>query len=118
MTALRKLAPARRHVAFAAVALLGAFVGGTTIRVDPTLASTATVMIPPAAAASLISATSGEQLIHNRAVGDQARLINAAMPFSTAPIAASRPFDLSGSDPLDRRRARWIPRPSFISSRS
>ena len=27
------------------------------------------------------------------------------MPFSSAPIAASRPFDLSGSDPLDRRRA-------------
>mgnify|MGYP003575010326 CR=1 FL=1 len=106
MTALvRQLAPVRRHAAFAAVALLGGILGGTTIRVDPTLASAAIVIIPPAAAASLISATSGEQLVHNRAVGDQARLINAAMPFSSAPIAASRPFDLSGSDPLDRRRA-------------
>ena len=95
----------RRHVAFAAIALLGGIVGGTTLRVDPTLASTATVIIPPAAAASLIAATSGEELVHNRAIGDQAKLINAAMPFSTAPIAASRPFDLSGSDPLDRRRA-------------
>jgi hypothetical protein len=95
----------RRHLAFAAIALLGAIVGGATLRVAPTLASTATVIIPPAAAASLIAATSGVQLVHNRAVGEQARLINAAMPFSTAPISASRPFDLSNSDPLDRRRA-------------
>lgn len=96
---------ARRHTAFAAIALLGGIVGGTTLRVEPTLASTASTIIPPAAAASLIAVTSGEQLVHNRAVGDQARLINAAMPFSAAPITASRPFDLSNSDPLDRRRA-------------
>lgn len=95
----------RRHLGFAAVALLGGIVGGTTIRVEPTLASTATVIIPPTAAASLIAATSGDELIHNRAIGDQAKMINAAMPFSTAPITASRPFDLSDSDPLDRRRA-------------
>ena len=106
MTALvRSMVPARRNIAFAAVALLGACVGSTTIRVDQAIGSTATVMIPPAAAASLIAATSGGELAHNRAIGDQAKLINAAMPFSTAPITASRPFDLSGSDPLDRRRA-------------
>jgi spore germination cell wall hydrolase CwlJ-like protein len=106
MTALiHRLASVRRPAAFAATALLVAFVGGTTLRVDPTLASTASISIPPAAAASLIAATSGEELVHNRAIGDHARLINASMPFSTAPIAASRPFDLSGSDPLDRRRA-------------
>ena len=99
------LLPRRKHLAFAAVALLGGIVGGTTLRVDPTLASTATVDIAPATAASLIAATSGEELIHNRAVGDQAKLINASMPFSSTPIMASRPFDLSGSDPLDRRRA-------------
>ena len=104
MTA-RSIVPARRHFAFAAIALLGACVGSTTIRMDQTLGSTASVMIPPAAAASLIAATTGGELVHNRAIGDQAKLINAAMPFSTAPIAASRPFDLSGSDPLDRRRA-------------
>jgi hypothetical protein len=98
------LVSVRRYAAIAAVALLGGIVGGTTLRVDPTLASTASVIIPPAAAASLIAATSGQELIHNRAVGDQARLINAAMPFSAAPVTASRPFDLSDSDPLDRRR--------------
>ena len=104
MTARSKV-PARRNIAFAAVALLGACVGSTTIRIDQAIGSTATVMIPPAAAASLIAATSGGELAHNRAIGDRAKLINAAMPFSTAPITASRPFDLSGSDPLDRRRA-------------
>lgn len=95
----------RRHSIFAAVAMLGVVLGGTTLRVDSTRASTATALIPPAAAASLISATSGEKLVSNRAVGNNARLINAAMPFSTAPITASRPFDLSAADPLDRRRA-------------
>jgi len=105
MAATRLSAEMRRRSGFVAVALLGAIVGGTTLRVDPTLASTASVDFPSAAAASLIAATSGEELVHNRAVGEQAKLINASMPFSTAPITASRPFDLSNSDPLDRRRA-------------
>ena len=102
---LNFFAPMRRPAAFAAAAMLAAIVGGTTLRVDPTLASTASVNIPSSAAASLVAATSGQELVHNRATGDQAKLINASMPFSTAPIAASRPFDLSTSDPLDRRRA-------------
>lgn len=99
------LVPSRRHSAFAAVALLVGIVGGTTLRIEPTQAAAATVILPPTAAARLVAATSGSELIHNRAIGDHAKLINAAMPFTTAPIAASRPFDLSGSDPLDRRRA-------------
>ena len=103
-TLAHSLAVARRPATFAAAALLAGIVGGTTLRIEPTQASTASVMLPPAAAA-LIAATTGEQLVNNRAVGEQARLINAAMPFSAAPIKASRPFDLSGSDPLDRRRA-------------
>ncbi len=98
-------APSRRYAAFAAVALLGCVAGGTSVRTLPTDGASATVIIPPAAAASLIEATSGQQLVQTRAVGDEARLINAAMPFSSAPTMASRPFDLSGSDPLDRRRA-------------
>lgn len=95
---------ARRHLGFAAAALLGAVVGGTTLPVQPNAAS-ATVTIAPTAAASLMAATSGQHLIENRATGDQARVINASMPFSTAPVMASRPFDLSNSDPLDHRRA-------------
>jgi hypothetical protein len=106
MTALALFSVAgRRRLSFAAVALLGVIVGGTTLPVQTTQASTATVMIAPTAAASLIAATSGEHLVDNRAIGVQARLINAAMPFSSAPVSAARPFDLSSSDPLDKRRA-------------
>ena len=104
-TSFLSIAIARRHLTFAATAMLAAVVGGTTLRVEQTHASSATVIIPPATAASLIAATSGEELVHNRAIGDQAKLINASMPFSSARVSASRPFDLSGSDPLDRRRA-------------
>ena len=65
--------------------------------------STATVQVPSAKAAALVAATSAsaEQF---RAVGDQAKVINASLPFSTAPIQAARPFDISG-DNLDHRRA-------------
>ena len=99
------LLPQRRHAAFAAVALLGGIVGGTTLRVQPTEASSATVLIAPTEAAALIDMTSGEHLIQARAVGEEAKLINASMPFSSLPINAARPFDLSNSDPLDHRRA-------------
>lgn len=105
MTAFSSIVPTRRHMEFAAVAMLAAVVGGTTLRIEPTEASTATVIIAPTAAASLIAATSGEHLVENRAIGLQAKLINASMPFSSAPVMAARPFDLSNSDPLDRRRA-------------
>lgn len=98
-------APSRRYAAFAAVALLGCVAGGTSVQTQPAGGASASVIIPPAAAASLIDATSGRHLVEARAVGDEARLINAAMPFSSSPTMASRPFDLSGSDPLDRRRA-------------
>lgn len=106
MMALTRLSlKTRRHASLAAAAILAIVVGGTTLRVEPTEASTATVMIAPAAAASLITATSGEHLIETRAIGVQAQMINASMPFSRAPVMAARPFDLSDSDPLDRRRA-------------
>lgn len=97
--------PKRRHAAFAAVAMLGGIVGGTTLRVQPTEASSAQVLIAPADAAALIDMTSGEHLVQARAVGEEAKLINASMPFSSLPVTAARPFDLSNSDPLDHRRA-------------
>ncbi len=101
----RLTASARRHLSFGTVALLAVVVGGTTLRVEPTAASTATVMIAPAAVASLIAATSGEHLIETRAIGVDAKLINASIPFSSTPVTGARPFDLSDADPLDRRRA-------------
>jgi hypothetical protein len=97
--------PKRQHLAFAAIALLGGVVGGTTLRVQPSEASSVKTLIAPADAKALIDATSGEHLVEQRAVGNEALLINASMPFSKLPISAARPFDLSGSDPLDHRRA-------------
>ena len=103
--ALRYL-PSRRHAMFAAVAVLGGVVGGTTLPVQPTTAAPAALsLIAASDAAALIDATSGEHLVEARAVGEQAKLINAAMPFSGGPVLAARPFDLSGADPLDHRRA-------------
>ena len=63
-----------------------------------------TVTIPAARAAALIEATSGDGAIAVKAVGEEAKLINAALPFTSGPIAIARPFDL-GTDSLDHRRA-------------
>ena len=60
--------------------------------------------LPPAHAAALIRATSGEASLHMRAVGDEAKLINAALPFSEGPNHSARPFQTAGGD-LDARRA-------------
>jgi spore germination cell wall hydrolase CwlJ-like protein len=60
--------------------------------------------IPPAEAAALIRATSGEATFEMRAVGEDAKLINAALPFSEGPNYSARPFQASSSD-LDARRA-------------
>jgi hypothetical protein len=46
MIALSRLLPTRRHVGLASIALLGGVVGGTTLRVQPTAASSATMLIP------------------------------------------------------------------------
>ena len=63
------------------------------------------VTIPLAPAQKiLLAATTGDQAIEVRAIGEQARLINAALPFSEAPVKAARPFSASG-DALDQRRA-------------
>ena len=63
----------------------------------------ATMMIAPARAAALINATSGSAAEAVKAVGDKAKLINAAMPFDAAPVRGARPFELG--DGLDHRRA-------------
>jgi hypothetical protein len=61
-------------------------------------------MLPPARAAALIEATSGDAVVAVAAVGEEAKLINAAMPFASGPVGSARPFDLGG-DSLDHRRA-------------
>ncbi len=72
------------------------------IRSERANAQSASVQLAPANAAALVAATSASAT-EFRAVGDQAQLINASLPFSAAPLQASNPFDLS--EGLDYRRA-------------
>ncbi len=58
----------------------------------------------PKEAVALIQATSGEASVTMRAVGLDAKLINASLPFNAGPIRAAAPFDLTGGE-LDHRRA-------------
>ena len=62
-------------------------------------------LIPAAKAAALIQATSGEQSAQVRAVGDRARVINAAMPYSAAPVQPARAFVIPSGETVDQRRA-------------
>lgn len=63
-----------------------------------------TVEIPKARAAALIQATSGDGVTDMRAVGDEARLLNAALPFANGPLHSAQRFVLAGTD-LDQGRA-------------
>ena len=89
---------------------------GTGLALAGTAALTVSGMVQPAAAADsrpiaasraamLIQATAGEGADKVAAVGDQAKLINAAMPFSDAPVVAARAFVLPAGGSLDERRA-------------
>ena len=60
--------------------------------------------LPKAQAAALVQATSGNALADMRAVGDEARIINATLPFANAPLHAANRFVLSGNN-LDQSRA-------------
>src|SRR5262249_22788142 len=67
-------------------------------------ASTLNIRITPSRAAQLIDATSGARAVDFQAVGDQAKLINAALPFTGGQLHAAQPFAVGGSG-LDQSRA-------------
>jgi spore germination cell wall hydrolase CwlJ-like protein len=88
-----------------AVALLGA--GAAALLLLPArqpARAAVTVALPKAQAAALVQATSGNALADMRAVGDEARIINATLPFANAPLHAANRFVLSGNN-LDQSRA-------------
>ena len=66
--------------------------------------ATVTLKVPPARGAALIQATTGAGANDMQAVGEQAKVINAALPFTSDPLHAARPFDLKGSA-VDAQRA-------------
>lgn len=88
-----------------ALGLVGA--GSATLSLLPgrdASAATTTVLLPPARGAALVEATTGKALTDMRAIGDQAKVINAALPFANGPLHSAQEFVLSGSD-TDERRA-------------
>ena len=99
--AARRSAGLLTSAAFAAAAVLATLVIILPAR-EP--ANAATVMLPPARAASLIDATTGAGANRMQAIGEQAKLINAALPFAGGPLHSARPFAATGSD-VDQGRA-------------
>jgi len=95
----------RQGLAASAVVLIaGAATALALLPARGPAAAAVTVAIPPARAAALVEATSGAAFADVQAVGDQARTINAALPFANGPLHVAQRFVISGSD-LDQRRA-------------
>lgn len=67
-------------------------------------ASVSGVELPPTQAAAMFAATSGDSTNDMRAIGDEAKLINASLPFSSDPNLSARPFLVTVIG-LDARRA-------------
>ncbi|HVE02201.1 MAG TPA: cell wall hydrolase [Sphingomicrobium sp.] len=89
-------------IALAVVLLIAAAAfGALLVARNSAGAATVTVPISPTKAAQLIDATNQNQM---QAIGEQAKLINAALPFANGPLHAASAFAISGSD-LDQRRA-------------
>ena len=81
-----RLAYAAGAVLLAIAAVLGLF----QLKTSQASAQSATVTIAPAKAAALIQATTGTAAIAVKAVGEDARLINASMPFDRTARSAAR----------------------------
>ena len=97
----------RTHIlAIGAAALTTA--GAATLAIvaiqQPASAARVTVAVPAAVQASLVQATTGAAANDMQAVGEQAKVINAALPFAGGPLHAAQPFDISGSN-VDQQRA-------------
>ena len=93
--------------ALAVIALLVAagaagWIAGHSSESPAVASTTAAPLVTPARAAELVAQTSAAAQV--RAVGDQAKIINASLPFSRDPVEAAAGFAIS-VDGLDHRRA-------------
>ena len=100
--ALRK--PRQLALSIGAAVAVTAIASGVAFLSSRQAATAASVTIPLTKANALVEATTGEKANEMQAVGEQAKLLNAALPFTGGPLHAARPFDIGGSD-LDQRRA-------------
>ena len=102
--ARRRVAQLRFETLAVAAALFAAFVAVVIWSLAPAEAArTVSIELSPAKTAALVAATSASPA-EIRAVGEQAKLINASLPFSTSPVQSAQPFAIPGDD-LDHRRA-------------
>ena len=95
-----------QSMAFSLIALFAVIPGIIMVTgawTSPARSAEITIPLAPAQKA-LLAAPTGDQAIEVRAIGEQAKLINASLPFSHAPVQAARPF-AAGGDALDHRRA-------------
>jgi spore germination cell wall hydrolase CwlJ-like protein len=91
-------------IAFAIVMAVGLAIGAIGFMAPAGAADdSVSIQLTPAKAAALVNATSASPA-ELRAFGEEAKLINAALPFSTTPVQAARPFAIAGDD-IDHRRA-------------
>jgi len=92
-------------IAAVALGLVGA--GSATLSLLPghdAASASTTTMLPPARGAALVAATTGTALTDMQAVGDQAKVINAALPFANGPLHTAQSFVMSGNN-MDESRA-------------
>ena len=102
--ARRRVAKHRIETLTFLAAMLGALIAACIWFLVPARAErSVSIQLSPAKTAALVAATSASPA-EIRAVGEQAKLINAALPFSTSPVQSAQPFAIRGDD-LDHRRA-------------
>ncbi len=102
----RLQAARRRLMFFSGTGLIIAGASALTVSalVQPAAAADS-LPVPSARAAALIRATSGDEANKVEAIGERAKIINAALPFSEAPVVAARAFVIPAGETLDQRRA-------------
>jgi len=94
-----------RRVNGAAAGALALTMGGVALaQSNDRPGSSVTVELPPAMPAALYEQASGAAALDIRSTGDEAKMINASLPFATAALQPAQPFILSGDD-TQRERA-------------
>ena len=94
----------RTGTAASGLAILGTMAAVAVLAAREPASAAVTVVLPKAREATLVEATTGTALVEMRAVGDQAKVINAALPFANGPLHTAQSFVMSGGD-IDQRRA-------------
>ena len=83
-------------VAFAGTLALAGSAGAAWLLAPVRAEATSEAAVVTSASAALMDATTGVSSARVQAVGADAQLVNAALPFDRAPVRAAAPFEVSG----------------------